>query len=256
MEVSHRTGKKYEKQKKDIDTLMDNPIKPYPFLKDSSIEKESLNLLDSYSQDIGEKIIPPIPVFDIIEYLGYDIDFLDDGIYSDKNFLGGLLISEKIVQINENLNGQEGRMNFTAAHETGHIVLHAPTYIEQMSGQQLEFELKDESNIICRKDEGFEGTKKAPEEWQADKFAAYLLMPSAKIKKAFFKICSGPVNVRKKRLMEMFFPKPPILKAYRLAENVMRVGNFSNVSKMAMLNRLIGMRLINGLSYQKSKATP
>ena len=52
MEVSHRTGKKYEKQKKDIDTLMDNSIKPYPFLKDSSIEKESLNLLDSYSQDI------------------------------------------------------------------------------------------------------------------------------------------------------------------------------------------------------------
>ncbi len=59
MEVSHRTGKKYEKQKKDIDTLVDNSIKPYPFLKDSSIEKESLNLLDSYSQDIGEKINPP-----------------------------------------------------------------------------------------------------------------------------------------------------------------------------------------------------
>ena len=230
--------------------------KTYPYLKNSTIEKESTKLLESFSKDKGQKIAAPVPVFDIIEHLGYDVDFRKDGIYEDKNLLGGTLIDQKTIEINENLSDHEGRMNFTAAHETGHIVLHAPTYIEQMSGQQLEFELKDESNIICRKDEGFEGTKKAPEEWQADKFAAYLLMPSAKIKKAFFKICSGPVNVRKKRLMEMFFPKPPILKAYRLAENVMRVGKFSNVSKMAMLNRLIGMRLINGLSYQKSKATP
>lgn len=252
MEVSHRTGKKYEKQKKDIDTLMDNSIKPYPFLKDSSIEKESLNLLDSYSQDIGEKIIPPIPVFDIIEYLGYDIDFPDDGIYSDKNFLGGLLISEKIVQINENLNGQEGRMNFTAAHETGHIVLHAPTYIEQMSGQQLEFELKDESNIICRKDEGFEGTKKAPEEWQADKFAAYLLMPTKEVKRTFFKARRRPIDLSKRRLLDLIRkPRPIRQRGIWIADRIIKTGNFVNVSKLAMLNRLIGLGLVRGIGYQK-----
>ena len=52
-----------------------------------------------------------------------------------------------MVVINENLEGQEGRMNFTAAHEIGHIILHAS--------------LKDKTHgILCRKDEGFDGNKK------------------------------------------------------------------------------------------------
>jgi len=72
------------------------------------------------------------------------------------------------------------------------------------------------------------------------------------VKKAFFQIQPRPVNVRKKKLLEIFFPKSPIVKAYKLAENVIQKGNFSNVSRMAMLNRLIGLRLVNGLTYQKS----
>jgi hypothetical protein len=53
--------------------------------------------------------------------------------------------------------------------------------------------------------------------------------------------------------LEIIFPKSPIRKAYNLAENVIHAGNFSNVSKMAMLNRLIGLKLVRGLSFQKSK---
>ncbi len=221
---------------------MDNPIKPYPFLKDSSIEKESLNLLDSYSQDIGEKIIPPIPVFDIIEYLGYDIDFPNDGIYSDKNFLGGLLISEKIVQINENLNGQEGRMNFTAAHEIGHIRLHVPLIIKQ----------KAKENILCRKDDGFEGIKKDPREWQADTFAACLLMPTQAVRSAFFKTRRKPVDLSKKKLLDLIRrPRPIRQKGIWMADRIIKTGNFVNVSKLAMLNRLIGLGLVRGIGYQK-----
>ena len=147
-------------------------------------------------------------------------------------------------------------MNFTAAHETGHIVLHAPLYIEQMTDGQLEIENNNsENDILCRKDAGFEGNKKEPEEWQADKFAAYLLMPSALIKKAFYNNYNRPVNVRRKSILQIFFPKPAFVKGYRIAEEVMRDGKFDNVSKMAMLNRLIGMRLVKGLSYQKSITT-
>jgi len=220
----------------------------FPFLKDSNIEKETLGLLNSYAQEIGKEIEAPIQVLEIIEYLDYDIDFRTDGIYEDDNILGGLLISNKTVEINENLNGQEGRMHFTAAHETGHIVLHVPYYLEQEKIGQ-----KGKSEIICRKDEGFEGNKKAPEEWQADKFAAYLLMPTSMVKKAFFQTQKRSVNVRRKSLLEIIFPKSPIRKAYQLAESVIQAGNFSNVSKMAMLNRLIGLRLVRGLSFQKSK---
>jgi Zn-dependent peptidase ImmA (M78 family) len=218
----------------------------YPYLKNSTIEKESMNLLSDFYQQSDEKLSAPVPVFDIIEYLGYDVDFRKDGIYKDKNLLGGTLIDKKTIEINENLSDHEGRMHFTAAHEVGHIVLHVPLY-KQKNQKDV-----SEHKIISRKDSGFEGNKKNPEEWQADKFAAYLLMPSELIKKAFFKNYTKPVNVRKKRLLEIFFPKPAFVKGYAIAEEVIRDGKFDNVSKMAMLNRLIGMRLVKGLSYQKA----
>ena len=230
--------------------------KQYPYLKNSTIEKESVRLLDTFSEHTGQKVSAPVPVFEIIEHLGYDVDFRKDGIYEDKNILGGLRIAEKKVEINENLSDHEGRMNFTAAHETGHIVLHVPLYKSEMSVSQMEIGNNDSQNdILCRKDAGFEGNKKEPEEWQADKFAAFLLMPSSLVKKAFHKNYNKPVNVRRKSILQIFFPKPTFVKGYRIAEEVIRDGKFDNVSKMAMLNRLIGMRLVKGLSYQKSITT-
>ena len=218
----------------------------YPYLKNSTIEKESISLLNAFNKKIGQKLAAPIPVFDIIEYLGYDVDFRKDGIYEDKNLLGGTHIDQKIIEINENISDHEGRMHFTAAHEIGHIILHVPFYKEK-HGKDV-----SEHKIISRKDGGFEGTKKEPEEWQADKFAAFLLMPSELIKKAFFKNYKRPVNVRKRHFLEIFFPKPAFVKGYAVAKEIIRVGKFDNVSKMAMLNRLIGMRLVKGLSYQKA----
>jgi len=222
--------------------------KSYPYLNNSNIEKESKALLNDYCKSTNMTLKAPVPVFDIIEYLGYDINFTKEGIYQNKNILGGLRIADKMVDINENISDHEGRVHFTAAHETGHIVLHAPLYIEQQKTGQLEIDM-------CRSDAGFDGDKKEPEEFQADKFAAYLLMPTALVKKAFYKFYKKPINVRRKSLMQFLFPKPAFVKGYRIAEKVIENGKFDNVSKMAMLNRLIGMRLVKGLSYQKSNAT-
>ena len=46
-----------------------------PHLKSRVIEQKSLDLLERYSKDTGKKIQLPIPVLDMIEYLGYDNDF-------------------------------------------------------------------------------------------------------------------------------------------------------------------------------------
>ena len=46
-----------------------------PYLKSRTIEQKSLNLLERYSKDTAKKVQLPIPVLDMIEYLGYDIDF-------------------------------------------------------------------------------------------------------------------------------------------------------------------------------------
>jgi len=217
----------------------------YPYLKSSVIESESIKLLDSFTNKNKIKTYAPIPVFDIIEFLGYDIDFTKEGIYQDSDILGGTLIEEKTVQINENISDHEGRMHFTAAHEIGHIILHAPLFKHVNN-------VDSDRKIISRKNGGFEGEKKQPEEWQADKFAAFLLMPSKLVKKAFYNCYKNPINVRKKKLLEFIFPKPAFIKGYAIADTILKEGKFNNVSKMAMLNRLIGMRLVKGLSYQKA----
>ena len=242
MERPYRT----DKEKEEVRINMPSKEITYPYLKSSNIEKESKKLLSAFNNKTGQTLSAPIPVFDIIEYLGYDVDFRKDDIYEDQNLLGGTLIDKKVVEINENLSDHEGRMHFTAAHEVGHIVLHVPLYTK-MHSKDL-----SQNKIISRKDCGFEGNKKDPEEWQADKFAAFLLMPTDLMKKAFFNVYKRPVNVRKKRIIELFFPKPAFVKGYAVAKEVLDAGNFKNVSKMAMLNRLIGMRLIRGLSYQKT----
>ena len=52
------------------------------------IEKHTIGLIRAYEKESGGPIRPPVPVFDIIEYLGYDIDFRSDGFYQDPNNLG------------------------------------------------------------------------------------------------------------------------------------------------------------------------
>ena len=224
---------------------MNKTEKIYPFLKNRTIEKESLKLLNAYEIKAGKKMTPPIPVFEIIEYLGYDIDFKKEGIYKDKNILGGLNIAEKTVSINENLNHQEGRMNFTAAHETGHIILHVPGYSEKNG--------EDELKILCRKDAGFQGDKKDPQEWQADKFAAFLLMPTEEVKITFYSLQSRPLYLKRNIIIDFFRKRSLRMNAINFAKKVIKAGNFTNVSKLAMVNRLIGMGLIRGLRYQKTK---
>ena len=73
----------------------------YPYLKSSAIERESIELLKNFNNKNKINLSAPVPVFDIIEFLGYDIDFRKDGIYQDTDILGGTLIEDKTVQINE-----------------------------------------------------------------------------------------------------------------------------------------------------------
>ena len=174
------------------------------------------------------------------------LDWRDDPGFrtfeENEDLLGETYIKDKMVVINENLERQEGRMNFTAAHEIGHIILHAS--------------LKDKTHgILCRKDEGFDGNKKGALEWQADKFAAFLLMPSEGVKKSFFSIRNKPLDLKRNIILRYLFKKSPRTSSINFSRKVIEAGNFTNVSKLAMVNRLIGMGLIRGLRYQKNKVS-
>lgn len=215
----------------------------YPYISKQDIESTSIHLLEDYQSKTGNSVSSHIDVLDMIEFLGYDIDFRKDGLYQDPNYLGGLHYDKKLIEINELLTEQEGRLHFTAAHEIGHIILHVP----------LLERLNDKSKILCRKDEGFAGTKRVTEEWQADTFAAYLLMPRKRVTDAFKKVSSSPITLKNKWFLNLFMKtRSTRQRAVWLAEKVINIGGFDNVSKLAMTNRLIGLGLIKGLTYQKN----
>ena len=209
----------------------------------ANIEEKALELINDYSNEIGRPIKPPIPVFEIIEFLGYDVDFRKDGLYEDHNYLGGLLIDEKIVELNENLSNQEGRMHFTVAHEIGHIVLHAENSLIKNRRHNLMLKINDE----------FVDKKLEKIEREADTFASYLLMPRREVQDCFMRTRKRPYtffslldilqlrNYRKKRT-----------KAIRFADKIKREGGFDNVSKLAFLNRLIELNLVKGIQFQKN----
>mgnify|MGYP006099696753 CR=1 FL=1 len=208
------------------------------------IEKKSIKLLQEYFDHKKESLTTPVHTIDVLEYLGYDIDFRSDGIYKNKDILGGVIPLEKKVELNESLTKNKGRLNFTIAHEIGHIILHVNNKVNAL------FFRTDNS---CKEEEIINDKKRKLIENEADQFAAYLLMPSVVIKESFFKLYNKPVNVAKFSFIDFLLRKSKLQKAFLITRKILKIGNFSNVSKTAILNRLIGLRLIRGIPYQTYK---
>ena len=102
----------------------------------------------------------------------------------------------------------------------------------------LEAGLTPTAAIVCRATE-----RKVPAEWQADQFAARLLMPAAAVRTAALAVCNGKLPVwdglaanRKAGTLDR--------RLYDLAVEVLDVGNFANVSKEAMSYRLLDLHLV------------
>lgn len=208
--------------------------------KPDRIESKSLDLLNSYSSDRGVALDNYIDPIDILEYLGYDIDYVQ-GKYSSSGenvVYGALHVDQKVVEINNDVSFNEGMENFTVAHEIGHIVLHADGTDQNQNEKTCSLSINENRSSI---------------EKEADKFAGYLLMPTEKIIKAFKKVHRGPLYLKKNILVYLLKKDTPRKAAIVFANKVIKEGGFTNVSKLAMVNRLIGMGLIKGLPYQSNK---
>lgn len=146
------------------------------FLKPEFIESEALGLLYEYEKNIDPISAPPVPVAEIFEsHLGFSLQFSDlRKKYGDDKVLAEIYILSKKVIVDESLEPEEhpqaeGRFNFTLAHEIGHWILHRHNVIAVADIPDL-FGVTPPP-VICR------DFSKEPHEWQADEFAAYLLMP-------------------------------------------------------------------------------
>ena len=123
-------------------------------------------------------------------------------------------------------------MHFTAAHELGHLILHTN---ENKKCKEIDNYPKEDKNI----------------EMEADLFASFLLMPTGNVKEAFLKVRKSPLKMTDHRFFGLIKKRRSRKeRAIYIANKIRKIGGFENVSKLAFLNRLIGMNLIKGIPYQ------
>ena len=183
--------------------------------------------LTYFSANNENSITLPVPVEDIAEhYLGYQIDFVNEGLFSDPEILGGIDFDENKIYVNASVEDHDGRYAFTIAHEIGHHVLHRDTYLKE--------NLDGEKEILCR-----DARNKPRIELEADRFAAALLMPAQSVRDILSQVNSSQ-KVK------------TIGQARGLASKIIKESELNNVSNTAMVNRLIDLKVISDyIGYQK-----
>ena len=148
----------------------------HTFVPRKTIEAGTLVLIADYERRYGLTVRPPIPVEEILEaHLGLTYDFDDlPKLVNEPDALGGLWFRSREVKFDQSLDptvfpSKLGRYRFTVGHETGHWELHRDRYLSD-EGQAAMF-AGEENPVICRSND------RSQQEWQADCFAGYLLMP-------------------------------------------------------------------------------
>lgn len=229
---------------------MNVPLK-VPYLEARAIESAATELLRRYAKWKGTPPRPPIPVDDIVEgllKLSLSVDDLCARLGSD--VLGATWLAEGHVVIDSSLEGNVGRFAFTLAHETGHWQLHRPIIeMEKVTVPLFSREPNDKATpaIVCRT-----GKRRDPAEWQADTFAACLLMPAsdvrATVKAAFGDELPTTEGIEARRKSGEL---DPWLRG--VADHVIEQGNFENVSNEAMRYRLLDLKLVVDASNPQRK---
>ena len=213
-----------------------------PFRKPAEIDHMVFDLLHKYAKAKGAPPRPPIDVDDIAEkYLKLDLEVTDlKELLKMPDVLGATWLEDKVIRLDCSLEGQEGRLAFTLAHEIGHWWMHRP--IIEMDKVTLPLYAFEEGRparpaIVCR------STKKDSAEWQADQFAARLLMPDSDVRSAAKQVHDElPVLIPHMKDAKGETVFGPELRDF--ASAVMSAGGFSNVSKQAMCIRLVELKLV------------
>jgi Zn-dependent peptidase ImmA (M78 family) len=158
-----------------------------PFLTTEHIECEAALLLAEYRSAYPLVTTLPIPVDDIVEFhLKLTLEIKDlTKLLKVSDVYGAIWFNARRVGIDMSLDpfnnpAKRGRFHFTVAHEVGHWRLHRHLYLRPAGMQPLFADGDAAPDYICRSSE-----KKKPVEWQADFFAANLLMPRDLVRAAW-----------------------------------------------------------------------
>ena len=151
-----------------------NIFKPFRFLSKLEIANEATQILQNMERSPNYKPSFPLDASRVAEFLGLDVVW--DSIPADGEgvIAARILPWEYLIEINEDIPKLRGGFGeSTIAHEIGHWVLH----IDQQEVQQLVNLQRQGKNVsleplLCRSASVNRGI-----EWQAQYFAACLLMP-------------------------------------------------------------------------------
>jgi len=228
------------------------------WLSKAEIASEVQELLSQWTNFIGQEVKPPIPVEAIAEkYLEFTLEYDDlDAILEMPGVLGATWIKGKKMVINNALlDGVEGRITFTCAHEIGHWILHRKYLVDQFL-RSHQFSDSNEPAVVCRI-----FASKQRGEWQADYFSSCLLMPQEEVESAYQRVFgSGPVTIFNEK--SCFGRNNPIVfdpaldTVKEIAQKVINQGNFINVSKEAMCYRLHELGLVINLTSKPLVTQP
>jgi IrrE N-terminal-like domain len=148
-----------------------------PYLRESVIEEHAQLVIDEWSEGHDAIVEPPVPIEEILEIgLGLDFEVCDlQAELGHADVLGGIWFGARTIKVDQSLDPSAtskmlGRYRFTLAHEIGHWCLHREHLMNDPAAASL-FEQNSAPAFVCRSSE------KPPEEWQADLFAACVLMP-------------------------------------------------------------------------------
>jgi Zn-dependent peptidase ImmA (M78 family) len=155
------------------------------YLEEDEIAAEAALLIHGYEKQFDVRLTPPVPIDEIAEcHLDLDLRFVNlESRLKRKDVLGAIWIEEKRVAIDDSLDptsypSKVGRYRFTLAHEVGHWALHRSYFFARAQQAGL-FGDPEEPSIVCRDGDS------QPIEWQANAFAAHLLMPRQMVYEAW-----------------------------------------------------------------------
>ena len=176
------------------------PLAKVPFLHEKQIEREANLLIDEYALKFAAVTAPPVPVDDIVEmHLLLTLLYLNmKSLFPFGDVHGAMWFQRSEIGIEQSLDpskypSRRGRYHFTLAHEVGHWRLHRQHFMANASQRLLFEDGTPYPDVVCRSSE-----KSQPVEWQANAFAACLLMPRKMIYEAWAKFRhedDGPIAI-------------------------------------------------------------
>jgi|GEM_PF-5897740 len=239
--------------------LFDPSVRPR-YLSRKRIEQISESVLERYSEKAGRPLELPIMVDEVIEF-AYDgeIDLrsfsnADVNVRSDgsppllgicaMNDAGNVYISIYDDLLDTTHGPSRRRGNFTMAHELFHAIEHMPLarrQNENAASTQVDLRLSQHENRAKRLQSAEDWR-----EWQANAFAAALLMPEEQVNRCFQEAYGCEGYVVKKSCIDSLCHEVARDKVIRFADGSLRsMSDVFDVNPIVMAIRLKTLRLVD-----------